>query len=94
MVESHPQNKEPHEFKLLHDPEAREAKFSKFWWNQLSGLTFWEEPEWDVEWENRCKRSTAAEDPTGDWQKMHDGAIDEFFWVNKKFSQIQWKSPY
>ena len=94
MVENNPHNKEPHEWKLLHDPEARESKFSKFWWNQLTGLTLWEEPNWEREWDKRCKRSSPADDPIGDWQKMHDAAIEQYFWWNKKFSQIQWNSPY
>ena len=77
----------------MEDPEARDAKFAKFWFNRVSSLTQWEEPDWAAEWEVRRKRSKPKQE-FGDWVEMMDPVIDAVFFVNDRFNKIQWKSPY
>ena len=89
----HMETEAPHEWVLLEDPEARDGKFSKFWWNRLTGCSQWEEPAWDKEWEVRKGRSERTQE-FGDWYEMYDKAIDSVFYVNDRFNKTQWKSPF
>ena len=90
---NHVETNAPHEWSYMEDPEARDAKFAKFWFNRVSSMTQWEEPDWAAEWEVRRKRSRPKQE-FGDWVEMEDPIINALFYINDRFDKIQWKSPY
>jgi tetratricopeptide (TPR) repeat protein len=94
IVKENPHSKEDHEWFLMRDPQARDPKFAKFWWNKLSGETRWEEPDWENEWTKRRQRSKEVQ-RYGDWAEMVDAAIDgTTFYYNQKFNKYAWINPY
>jgi len=98
VVQENPHSKQDHEWFLMHDTQARDAKFAKFWWDKITGETRWEEPNWEVEWAKRRKRAKEMQ-RYGDWAELVDPALAEdtggvTFFYNQKFNKYEWTNPY
>ena len=77
----------------MQDPHAEDERFATFYYNLKTGETMWKEPEWDLIWAERRKRSNYVES-NGGWEKMLDPVINKYFWFSLKEGQYTWQDPF
>mmetsp|Transcript_9686 Transcript_9686/g.24827 ORF Transcript_9686/g.24827 Transcript_9686/m.24827 type:complete len:347 (-) Transcript_9686:210-1250(-) len=81
------------EWQMMVDKKAKDAKFAHFWYNKISQLTKWEEPDWVEAWQIRIGRSEQTNN-FGQWKEYWDPGLKCTFYYNESTDTHQFKNPY
>merc|ERR1719502_2060935 len=75
------------------DKKAHDPKFARFWFNKISNLTRWEEPDWKQAWQIRIERSEQTNN-FGQWKEYFDPSMKVSFYYNESENKHQFRNPY
>jgi hypothetical protein len=81
------------EYCEMQDPEADDARFSRFFIHTKTGTTMWKEPDWMEIWSKRRKRSEMT-DHTAQWDTYYDEVQQLYFYHNLKDGIYTWYDPF
>jgi Tfp pilus assembly protein PilF len=75
----------------MQDPAAKKDAFALFWLNAVTQKSQWQEPNWDIEWIQRRRRSRLVNNKDG-WSQFLDPVTQRLFYSNEA-GQSQWDCP-
>ena len=66
------------------DREAKDERFSRFWYNILTSKTRWVEPRWEGMWKGRVKRSQEVRQ-LGNFKEWYDSKLGTYFYQDVEY---------